>query len=98
MESYNKEVSCFGAIIYESKKAELLHVIKQVAIKQITLKRASELMRLSKNQSIRIKKTYLADEVYGLISKKRRKPSPNNIPDNIKQNIMSISSKYKMSF
>lgn len=72
------------------KEAERLHIMKQVVSKQITLKRASSLMRLSKSQSIRIKKTYLANGVYGLISKRRGKPSPNKIPDYIKENIASI--------
>jgi hypothetical protein len=48
------------------------------------------MMSLSKSQTIRIKKSYLKLEVKGLIAKKRGKPSPNKISDDLLANAASI--------
>lgn len=72
------------------KEADRLHVMKLLESKRINLKKAAELMNLSKRQTIRIKNSYLKSGVKGLISKRRGKPSPNKISDEIKQKAASI--------
>lgn len=80
------------------KEAERLHVIKLLETKQITLKRASELMKLSKRQVIRIKKAFKLFGPVGLISKRRGMPSPNRIPKNILDKTASIVTKKYYDF
>lgn len=72
------------------KEADRLHVMKLLANKQINLRRASELMKVSKSQSIRIKKAYLAFGIKGLVSKRRGKPSPNKMSNILKEKIISL--------
>ena len=67
------------------KEANRLHVMKLLESKRISLKNAAKLMSLSKRHAIRIKNSYLKSGVKGLISKKRGRPSPNKISDEIKQ-------------
>jgi transposase len=72
------------------KEADRLHVMKLLESKRINLKKAAKLMNLSKRQTIRIKNSYLKSGVKGLISKRRGKPSPNKISDEIKQKTASV--------
>lgn len=56
---------------------------------------AAEMMGLSKSQTIRVKKAFNKFGTQGLISKRRGKPSPNKIPDEIlSQAINLINKKY----
>lgn len=72
------------------KEADRLHVLRQVINKHISLKKAAELMGVSKIQSIRLKKSFITHGPKGLISKRRGKASPNKIPDKIKQKTAKI--------
>ena len=72
------------------KEADRLHIMKLLESKRINLKKATELMKLSKRQAIRIKYSYLKSGIKGLISKRRGKPSPNKISDEIKQKTASV--------
>lgn len=72
------------------KEAERLHVMKLLFNKDITHKKAQEMMGLSKSQAIRIKKSYKNFGAKGLVSKRRGKPSPNKIPDKILTEAASI--------
>ena len=72
------------------KEANRLHIIKNLTSKKITLKRATELLKLSLRQVIRIKNSYLKLGIKGLISKKRGKPSPNRIDEKIKQKALFL--------
>ena len=77
------------------KEADRLHVMKLLTSKSITQKMASEMMNLSKSQTIRVKKSYKQFSAQGLISKRRGKPSPNKIPDEIlSQAAFIINNKY----
>ncbi len=69
------------------KEADRLQVMKLLESKRINLKKAAELINLSKRQTIRIKNSYFKSGVKGLISKRRGKPSPNKISDEINLNI-----------
>jgi transposase len=72
------------------KEAYRLHIMKLLESNRINLKKAAELMKLSKRQAIRIKNSYLEFGFKGLISKRRGKASPNKISDEIKQKVASI--------
>ena len=65
------------------KEANQLYVMKLLFNKDITQKMAADMMVLSKNQTIRIKKAYKHFGPEGLISKRRGLPSPNKIPEEI---------------
>jgi transposase len=64
----------------------------------ITQKMAAEMMDLSKSQTIRIKKAYKLFGAVGLTSKRRGKPSPNKIPDNVLNEALSIINKKYYDF
>ena len=70
------------------KEADRLHIMKLLHSKRIKLKKAAKLMNLSKRQAIRVKNSYLKFGIKGLISKRRGKPSPNKIPNEIKQKMV----------
>ena len=72
------------------KEADRLHVMKLLINKDITQKMAQKMMGLSKSQTIRIKKSYLQLGVEELISKRRGKPSPNKISNEILFEAVSI--------
>jgi transposase len=72
------------------KEAFRLHVMNLLFNKDITQKKAREMMGLSKSQTIRIKKSYLQFGIKGLISKRRGNPSPNKISNEILSKAASI--------
>jgi len=80
------------------KEADRLHVMKLLFNKDITQKKAAEMIGLSKSQTIRIKKAYKLFGSVGLISKRRGKPSPNKIPDNVLCEAISIINKKYYDF
>ena len=80
------------------KEAYRLHVMKLLFNKDITQKKAADMMGLSKCQTIRIKKAYKLYGAIGLVSKRRGKPSPNKIPDKILQEAISIITKKYYDF
>jgi len=80
------------------KEADRLHVMKLLSNKDITQKKAQEMMGLSKSQTIRIKRSYLRFGIKGLISKRRGQPSPNKLPDEILSKAISIISEKYFDF
>jgi transposase len=80
------------------KEADRLHVMKLLFNKDITQKKAQVMMKLSKSQTIRIKKSYLHFGIKGLISKRRGKQSPNKISDKVLSKAASIISEKYFDF
>ena len=80
------------------KEANRLHVMKLLKNKDITQKKAADMMNLSKSQTIRIKKAYNQFGIAGLISKRRGRPSPNKISNEILSKVVSIINKKYFDF
>lgn len=80
------------------KEADRLHVMKLLMNKDITQKMAAHQMGLSKSQTCRIKKSYQQFGAKGLISKRRGKPSPNKISNEILFKALSIISEKYFDF
>jgi len=80
------------------KEAYRLHVMQLLINKNITQKKAADMMKLSKSQTIRVKKAFLQFGIKGLISKRRGKPSPNKISDEILCQVVAIIKKRYSDF
>jgi hypothetical protein len=77
------------------KEADRLTVMKRLEGKELTLKRASNELRLSTKQTHRLRERYLKEGPQGLISKRRGKPSNNRLSEEvIKKTITLIKEKY----
>jgi len=80
------------------KEVYRLYVMQVLINKNITQKKAADMMKLSKSQTIRVKKAFLQFGIKGLISKRRGKPSPNKIPDKILCQVVAIIKKRYSDF
>lgn len=80
------------------KEADRFHVMKLLMNKDITQKMAAYKIHLSKSQTCRIKKLYQRFGAKGLISKRRGKPSPNKISNEILFKAASIISEKYFDF
>lgn len=67
------------------KEADRLGVMRQLDAKSISLRRASEILRVSLRQVKRIRKRYLLQGETGVVSKKRGRKSPNRTPEHLKE-------------
>lgn len=72
------------------KEADRLSVMRQVDEKILNMRRASESLGVSMRQAKRIRKRYLSEGKLGLISKHRRKISPNRIDLKLKETVVTI--------
>lgn len=72
------------------KEANRLSVMKQIDKGNLSLRKASEELKISLRQIKRIRKRYLIDGIDGVISKHRGKISPNRIDAKIKSSIIKI--------
>ena len=66
------------------KEADRLGIMRQIDKKNLTIKKASEQLGLSLRHCKRVRKRYLKEGPYGLISRKRGCPSNNKIPEEIR--------------
>lgn len=72
------------------KEADRLAVMKQVESKKISLKKASEELGLGYRQTRRAWKRYQKEGSFGLISKRRNKPSNNQLGQGIKDKALKL--------
>jgi transposase len=72
------------------KEADRLAVLKRVENKNLSLGQAARELGSSYRQIKRIWRRYKQRGAKGLISLRRSKPSPNRLPDELKEQILEI--------
>lgn len=72
------------------KEANRLSIMRQVDKKILTLRKASEELRVCERQTKRIRKRYLAEGEKGLISRHQGKESPNRIDLKLRASVVKI--------
>jgi hypothetical protein len=83
-------------ITMSNKELSRLEIIQKVILRKFKQDLASELLNISTRQIRRLAKNYKQYGIQGLISRKRNKPSNNQLSGKIKDEIISlIGSKYK---
>jgi len=79
-----------------AKEISRLEVIQRLAEKRLSQKEAAEIMRISVRQVKRLLRTYRQTGASGLVSKRRGKPSNNQLKPEIKQKVLDmIKGKYQ---
>jgi len=73
------------------KEADRLEIMRRHERKEITLLKASEEIGLSYKQTKRIWKKYQKKGAKGLLSKKRGRASNNQLPQKLKDEVLSIT-------
>lgn len=77
------------------QEADKYALMKQIGPKKISIREASQIMGISYRQARRLWQRYQREGPKGLISKRRGKPSNNQIPKTIKEMALSlIKSRY----
>lgn len=85
-----------GDITMSRKEATRLGLIISCETKGLSNGEAAKMLSLSRRQTIRVRKCYRQHGAIGLVSKKRGAPSNNRIPENTKQEVLSlIRTKYE---
>lgn len=72
------------------KEADRLGVMRQIDKGKISLRKAAKELGLSLRHTIRIKKRYFEEGERGLISRHKGKVSPNRIPREVRDKVMSL--------
>lgn len=62
------------------KEAERLGIMKELERRKITYQEGSEILELSRRQTIRLMKRYRAEGAQGIVSRRKGKASPKKIP------------------
>ena len=84
------------AITMSKKEIDRFAVLEQVRKKQLKQRQAAEMLSISDRQVRNLLATVKAEGVKGLISKKRGRPSNNQKPRELKENVLSlVQSKYE---
>lgn len=73
-----------------AKEMSRLEIIQRLAEKRLTQKEAGEILGVSVRQVKRMLKAYRQTGASGLISKRRGKPSPNQIKAEVKQKVLDL--------
>ena len=77
------------------QEADKYALMKQIGSKKTSIKEASQIMGISYRQARRLWQRYQREGPTGLISKRRGKPSNNQIASDMKEKVLSlIKSKY----
>jgi transposase len=73
-----------------AKELSRLEIIQRLEEKRLTQKEAGEILSLSVRQVKRLLKAYRQTGASGLVSKRRGKPSPNQIKAEVKQKVLDL--------